>query len=241
MGLEDLDDLTRRDAFRLFRRAGAAAALVVLEQCRIPFANAQQPETNKFEYFSSPFTDETLHDDTVRSIKQVLDGPRGIQRYPRYWGRVAQNFFDVDTRRPDARNMLEARMAFSAKVGVPTPQECSGLIAKHPRELELLASEIPDGKYGLLVDIATQRMHLIKNHGGKRVQFIKYYVVSTARKGASNEEGSDGTPTGLHWIREMRTGLFGEEQILRWECTCPVLQGLPVGPGWRVHRRGRNP
>ena len=85
MGSEDLNDMSRRDALRFFGRAGAAAAsLMALEQCRIPFASKQQPEADSIEYFSSPFTTETLHEDTVRSIKQVFDGPRGIEKYPRY-------------------------------------------------------------------------------------------------------------------------------------------------------------
>ncbi|WP_299768190.1 L,D-transpeptidase [uncultured Pseudoteredinibacter sp.] len=86
----------------------------------------------------------------------------------------------------------------------------------------------PELSYALLVSVVEQSCYLFDRDG----KLLRSYAVSTAQRGISSQEGSFGTPTGLHCIRErigadMPLGMCFKGRQATGEIACIENQAPP--------------
>lgn len=203
-------ELSRRDVLKGL----GAAALVGLSTAE----SAELPH----EYLPSPLDQEKLEKERTETIDTLISA---FWRQPEVRQHIATSIFGVKA----DRSLVREKMQEESRMFLPRAEEIADIVARTNEAMRELSSQISDRKYGLLIDGDRQNLYVIQRVDGRRMQFIKGYVVSTSNVW-NDETDSRGTPLGLHKAAARNVGLFGQlvssaERGGRDFAVLPILRG----------------
>lgn len=159
-------------------------------------------ETLRTEPPSSLLTLDKIEDELSKAATDLMNGFWPHEHIRNF---AIEHYFDNEQ---DPYKVYEKLLAESAMY-VPRPDICESVMNENQEKIHELARAIPEGKHGLFVSGGRQRLYVLQKVRGE-IRFVKGYKCSTSAEEWSLEEGSKGTPPGLHWIVEQKQGFLGE-------------------------------
>lgn len=168
-------------------------------------------EANKGRFnFEPPSSDlPSIEEQRMRAAGQVVDSFWSSEQVRAH---VLTSFFKNEGERPLRKEEVQRLLATESQMYYPTAEEIAHITGspEASKSLTLLTSVIPRSRFGIFLYGDTQRMYLIKNVDGSRMQFLRAYPVSTSREEWDRSEDSGGTPLGIHKVSDSRKAMLGE-------------------------------
>lgn len=159
-----------------------------------------------------PLTDAAANDaDRMRGIRETWGERRAAAQ------EILKREYDRGVLETlGTRDGEESNVDFLARLGATMHHPSTAEIDRFNEiksELGTFKESVPDGKYGIVTDVRTQRLYLVKKNGSD-LEIEMCFLTSTSGAPSSDESGSHGTPVDLETlsVSDARTGKL--EQIV---------------------------
>ena len=162
-----------------------------------------EAKATDIKYLPSSLDERQLEAQKMKAVNELING---------FWPHPEVRTHVMRSLLGGARNQAEARQRLrdESRMYIPNAEKYENVLNRNRAQLAELSKQIPEKKFGLLLDGDEQRFYLLNKIGEGRVQFVKAYPVSTSKGGWSNFSDSRGTPLGFHQIAAGYKGILGE-------------------------------